>query len=78
MLTYFSYKELFLMFFGFGYLVNHNTKEIHHIYDKHVNCKLELISKNHSEYVTKRQAARLIKKYNYNGCRWCWPIQDIG
>lgn len=74
----FSFKEIWLIFFGFGYLANHRSKEIHRLYFKHQNCHIELISDKNSEYITKRQAKRLIKKYGYNGCRWCWPVQDIG
>lgn len=74
----FSIKEMFLIFFGFGYLVNHRSKEIHRLYFKHTNCHIEIMSSKTSEHVTHRTALRLIKKYGYNGCRWCWPVQDKG
>lgn len=74
----FSIKEIFLIFFGFGYMVNHRSKEVHRMSMKHKNCQLDTISKNHSEYVTKSTAKRLIKKFGYNGCRWCWPVADKG
>jgi len=69
-------KEVFLIFFG--YLVNHRSKEIHRINEKHKNCKLHLISDHNSEYVTHRRALKLIKNCGYNGCRWCWEDADKG
>lgn len=76
--TKFTFWEIWIIFFGFGYLVNHHTKEIHRLSEKHKNCKLEFISDHNSEHVTRRTAFRLIKKYKYNGCRWCWGSQDSG
>ena len=72
-----TFKEIWMIFWGFGYLVNHNSKEIHRINDKHRNCHLELISKENREYVTRRRAVRLIKNDGYNGCRWCWSENDM-
>lgn len=74
----FTLKEVFLMMFGFGYRANHNRKEIHRLRNKHKNCNHAAMSKNTSEYVTYRRAKKLIEKYNYNGCRWCWKTEDKG
>jgi len=74
----FTFWEIWLMLFGFGYVVNHHTKEIHRLSEKHRNCKLEGMAKHNSEHITRRHALRLIKKYHYNGCRWCWGSQDNG
>jgi len=76
--TRFTFWEIWVIFFGFGYLVNHRSKEIHRISEKRHNCHIELISSKNSEYVTRRAALRMIKKYKYNGCRWCWDEQDKG
>ena len=76
--TKFTFWELWYIFWGLGYLVNHHTKEIHRIGEKHKNCKLETIAKHNSEHITHRHALRLIKKYNYNGCRYCWKVQNKG
>lgn len=76
--TEFSWLEVWYIFFGFGYRVNHRSREIHRVYFKHKNCRLESMSAKNSEYVTRRKALKLIKKYNYNGCRWCWPVVDKG
>jgi len=74
----FTFKQIWVIFFGFGYLVNHRSKEIHRINNKHVNCHIDLISDKNSEYVTRRTAMKYIKKYKYNGCRWCWKNADLG
>ena len=73
-----TFWEVWMIFWGFGYLVNHRSREIHRVAEKHTNCKLHLISKNNSEYVTRSRAMKLIKTYHYNGCRWCWEDQDKG
>ena len=74
----FTFWELWYIFWGYGYLVNYNTKEIHRINNKHHNCKIETMSKKTSEHVTRRQAIKLIKKHGFNGCRWCWKNADLG
>lgn len=76
--TQFSFTELWFMFWGFGYRVNHNRKEIHRISNKKKNCKLDVMSNRTSEYVTKKKALNLIKNSGYNGCRWCWKETDKG
>lgn len=76
--TEFSWLEVWYIFWGFGYRVNHRSKEIHRVYFKHKNCKLEFMSANNSEYVTRKKALKLIEKFGYNGCRWCWPVADKG
>lgn len=73
-----SFKEIFLIFFGFGYVVNHRSREVHRISEKHHNCQLHLIAKKNREYVSKKTARHLIKDCGYNGCRWCWNPMDNG
>ena len=74
----FTFKQIWMIFFGFGYLVNHRSREIHRLYFKHRNCHIDLIADKNSEYVTRSTAQKLIKTYKYNGCRWCWPVTDLG
>lgn len=71
-------KEVGWMFLGLGYVVNHRSREIHRISDKHRNCHLGIISKKNSEHVSKREAMKLIKEKGYNGCRWCNEETDKG
>jgi len=76
--TTLTFWERVVIFFGFGYLVNHLSKEIHRVSNKHENCHLDIISSKHSEYITRSMAEHLIRNRNYNGCRWCWKSQDNG
>jgi len=61
--------------FGFTYIVNENTKEIHDTKNKHHNCHLEVIYQKH--FITKQTAYKLIES-GYNGCRWCMKEFDKG
>lgn len=58
------------------YRVNHNTKEIHRLEHKHVNCLKSKREK--TSYVTFMKAMELIKKDRYNGCSKCWEEMDTG
>lgn len=71
-----TFGEWWNRFWGKYYVVNHNKKEIHRLWHKHVNC-LNIARKNR-EYVTETQALILIAEKEYNGCRWCWPEKDNG
>jgi hypothetical protein len=54
--------------FGYTYVVNLNTWEIHNLKNKHENCKIYLMT--NKKLITKKQ----LKSYlddGYNGCRWC-------
>ena len=73
-----TWGELWYIFWGLGYLVNYNTKEIHRINNKQPNCKLEKIATKTSEHITRKRAIKLIKNHGYNGCRWCWKNADVG
>lgn len=74
----FTFGEIFRMFFGLGYVVNHRSREIHKISEKHRNCHLDLIADQNREYCCKKHAKHLIKDCGYNGCRWCWNPMDNG
>ena len=64
-----SFKEKVIVFFGFGYVVNENSKEIHRLSRKHKNCLYNMIGKRW--YVTKGMAEDLILLNGYDGCKWC-------
>jgi hypothetical protein len=57
------------MFFGYNYLVNNNTKEIHNLKNLHHNCHTDLIAKHNRFYATKKNVDKLLS--HYDGCRWC-------
>jgi len=73
-----TFWEFLMDLFGYGYVVNHRSREIHKLSDKSSNCKLELIADHNREYISKSRALKLINKMGYNGCRWCWDEQDKG
>jgi hypothetical protein len=71
-----SAMEWWSCFCGKNHVVNHHTKEVHRLNNKHVNC-LHIARKNR-EYVTHTKAVMLIETKEYNGCRWCWKSRDLG
>jgi len=62
------------IFFGYSYLVNTNTKEIHDLKTPHHNCHTELISKKNRFYATKKDVDDLSSFYD--ACRWCMKEQS--
>lgn len=64
-----SLKEKLIVFFGFGYVVNHESKEIHRLSRKHKNCLYNMMGKK--SYTTRENAYYLIFAKGFNGCRWC-------
>lgn len=62
-----SIQKLFTQLFGFKYVINRNTNEIHKLSNLKTNCHVELMTnkmkvKNSKEWL----------KNGYNGCRWCY------
>lgn len=68
-------KEKWMKFWGLKYKVNHKSKEIHRLHNKHVNCNTHRIV--NGEFVTEKKAFKLLKE-GYNGCRYCWREKDNG
>jgi len=73
-----TFFEALAIIFGFGYVVNHNTKEIHDLSSKKTHCQLHLMSRKNKMYVSLRKALRLVNSDEYNGCYWCWNEKDNG
>ena len=63
-----TFWEWWFLVWGFGYLVNHNEKEIHDLSNKHVNCHTDLMT--NKEYAGKRRVRELLSN-GYNGCAFC-------
>jgi hypothetical protein len=58
-------------FFGYAYIVNHNSKEIHKIKSLTKNCKIKLMK--NAEQITLSTSKWLL--YNgYSKCKHCWPL----
>lgn len=60
--------------FGYTYLVNLNTKEIHNLNNVHENCKIDLIA--NKKMITEKQIQSYFNK-GYNGCRWCYKEFNV-
>lgn len=61
--------------FGYKYIANERTKEIHIINTLKSSCKVHFMTK--AVYLTKKAAANLLKN-GFNGCRFCYPEEDKG
>jgi hypothetical protein len=65
-------KKFFRKLFGYNYLINLRTMEIHSLKNEQPNCKIHLIAKHNKEYITKKRMKRLLDDSSlYDGCRWC-------
>ena len=54
------------------YLANKNKKEIHDLKNEQVNCQINEIKLEHKVPLqTIEDVERWIKKFRYNGCKWC-------
>lgn len=69
-----TFWEKFNRFFGFGYVANLGTGEIHRLSEKQTNCRTEMITKK--LYVSKTIAHLLLGKFD--GCSKCWKQEDNG
>jgi hypothetical protein len=67
-------KMFFLKLFGYRYIVNMGTKEIHRI-DGNARCRTDMI--RHGKYVTERRMRKMLKS-GFNGCRYCLKKFDTG
>lgn len=61
--------------FGFKYLVNLKTNEIHDLSVPHVNCKTDMI--RYKKYINEKELTKLLND-GYNGCRFCMKNYDRG
>lgn len=73
-----SFKELFMCFFGYKYLANKRSGEIHDLKNLHSNCNHNLIAKRNKQYLRQCDVDLMFETDEYNGCRWCMPEFDEG
>ena len=72
-----TFWEKVNMFFGFGYLANIGTGEIHRLANKKATCRLHMIT--NKMYVSKKRALKLMETgKGYNGCVKCYKEKDNG
>ena len=70
-----TFWERVNLFFGYGYVVNIGTGEIHRLKNKLTSCRIEMITKK--IYVSKKIALQLFQK-GFNGCSKCFKTEDNG
>lgn len=64
----------FKKFFGYKYIANHNSKEIHRIEDITKYCHISLMKNATQE--TRRKAIKLLHN-GYDGCKHCYKDKHI-
>ena len=56
------------------YLANKNTEEIHDLENNQENCMIDEIKPEHKIPLNSlSDVIDYIRKYDYNGCKWCLP-----
>jgi pyoverdine/dityrosine biosynthesis protein Dit1 len=62
--------------FGYTYLMNKRTMEIHNLANPKRNCRSNMIARKNRKYLTKRGVQFEVTIKGANGCRWCMPELD--
>lgn len=74
------FKEKLRKLFGYTYLLNLNTGEVHDTNNIKARCHVDSISKKNKKYLTKKQFEKavgsVINKKDVNGCRFCNPKKN--
>jgi hypothetical protein len=60
--------------FGYKYIVNHNSKEIHRIKFRTSKCRFSLMK--NAVQIRKKDADWLLSE-GYDGCKYCWTEKHI-
>lgn len=60
--------------FGYTYVVNFNTLEIHNLKNKHKNCKIDFMT--NKKLITKKQLMSYLDN-GFNGCKWCFKEFNV-
>jgi hypothetical protein len=75
-----NFKDKWRKFWGYTYLLNINTGEIHDTKNAKSRCHIEDISKKNKKYLTKKQSEKIlgttVNKKEVNGCRFCNPNKN--
>jgi hypothetical protein len=62
--------------FGYNYILNKRTMEIHDLTNKVHNCGRLAISRRNRKWLTAAGAERMFATGDANGCRWCYETED--
>lgn len=74
-----KYLNVFLSFFGYTYLMNKRSGEVHDLKNIKLNCGCDKMSKKNKKYITERKFKKLksLQDSKVNGCRHCMPKEDM-
>jgi len=70
--------ERWMLWWGFPFVLNIRSKEVHSLRSKHQNCGLNLMAKKNKVYLSGSHAMRLLDKKKVDGCRWCLSEKNTG
>lgn len=72
-------KYFFKRLFGYSYLLNKNTLEMHSLKNETKACRFDMMAKHNKQFMTKRQKNKLLTGDTlHNGCRYCMEEEDKG
>lgn len=56
-------------FFGYEFILNKKSGQIHNVKNLHKNCNF--VSLKNGTYISKRKASKLIERGEAQFCKWC-------
>ena len=66
-----------MIFFGFPYLINVNTKEIHDLRRKTKQCLIPAMKRKNMAFASTKAVYYYLTN-GYNGCKYCLPKLNTG
>ena len=61
--------------FGYRYIYNKNTGEVHDTKKLKPNCQFHLMKGGY--YISKRKARSIINNYTNDACKWCIKDEKV-
>ena len=80
MKTEFTRSERWYMFWGYVYLLNTHTGEVHWLPGKTAQCGIDNMAAHNKRYLTRKGYHSALKSKNkiaVNGCVWCNKKDDL-
>lgn len=75
-------KAFFRRLFGYNYLLNKSTGEVHLVANEKYQCGISRMGAKNKKFITKKKFNKIKFKYidhkYINGCRFCNKTQDRG
>lgn len=85
-MTRLTFKEKWFIFWGYPYILNKKSLEIHDLRQIKKSCSIRQMSEHNKRYLSQKQFEIAITKglkirgaiRRANGCRWCLKKHDTG